>query len=232
MRLRKAKVICIKQLKEIVKNKELLIQLIMFPVLAVFLNTAVKVPDMPDHFFVVLFATMYIGMAPLTCMASIIAEEKEKNTLRMLLMSDVHVAEYLSGIGICIFALCLVGAGVFTVLTGFAPGAALCFLAVMAAGILISMLLGAAIGIWSRSQMAAASVTVPVMLVFSFLPMIAQFNAAAKRISDLTYTGRIGMMLSHIGHIPDAGVYAGVILVNLAIVIAVFVAGYRRSRMI
>ena len=35
----------------------------------------------------------------------------------------------------------------------------------------VSLLLGAAVGIGSGSQMAATSVTVPVMLLFSFSPM-------------------------------------------------------------
>ena len=42
--------------------------------------------NMPDNFFVNLFGIMYIGMTPLVCVSSIIAEEKECNTLRVLLM--------------------------------------------------------------------------------------------------------------------------------------------------
>lgn len=44
---------------------------------------------------------MYIGMAPLTSLVSIISEEREKHTLKALFFSDVKAREYLPGIGIC-----------------------------------------------------------------------------------------------------------------------------------
>lgn len=69
-----------KQLKDTLKNKTVLIQFIMFPMLTLIMNHTIAIDGMPENFFVNLFATMYIGMAPLTSMAAIIAEEKEKNT--------------------------------------------------------------------------------------------------------------------------------------------------------
>ena len=79
----------LKQIRETLKNKPILIQFLMFPVLAVVMENAVKIEDMPEHFFAKLFAVMFVGMAPLTCMSSVISEEKEKNTLRVLMMSNV-----------------------------------------------------------------------------------------------------------------------------------------------
>ena len=73
-----------KQCKDTLKNKTILIQFLMFPVMTVIMENAVEIPGMPEHFFVNLFAVMYVGMAPLTCMAAVISEEKEKNTLRVL----------------------------------------------------------------------------------------------------------------------------------------------------
>ena len=70
-----------KQLKDTLKNKTVLIQFIMFPMLTLIMNHTIAIDGMPENFFVNLFATMYIGMAPLTSIAAIIAEEKEKNTL-------------------------------------------------------------------------------------------------------------------------------------------------------
>ena len=62
-----------KQLKDTIKNKTVLIQFVMFPVLTVIMNNAVKIEGMPDNFFVNLFAAMFIGMAPLTSIASVIS---------------------------------------------------------------------------------------------------------------------------------------------------------------
>ena len=96
-----------KQMKDTFKNKEILIQFILFPVIAIIMENAINIEGMPERFFVTLFATMYIGMAPLTSMAAIIAEEKEKNTLRVLMLSNVKPAEYLMGTGSYIWLICM-----------------------------------------------------------------------------------------------------------------------------
>ena len=111
-----------KQIRDTLKNKMVLIQFLMFPVLVVIFENVVKIEDMPEHFFVKLFAVMFVGMAPLTCMSAIIAEEKEKNTLRVLLMSNVKPAEYLVGVGSYVFVMCSAGMAVFAVVGGYSGG--------------------------------------------------------------------------------------------------------------
>jgi ABC-type Na+ efflux pump permease subunit len=129
-----------------------------------------KMENMPEHFFVKLFAVMFVGMAPLTCMSAIISEEKEKNTLRALMMSNVKPFEYLIGVGAYVFIMCIIGAVVFAVCGGYEGKDLLVFMTVMGAGILLSALTGAVIGVFSKNQMSATSITIPVMMIFSFLP--------------------------------------------------------------
>ena len=105
-------VIIKKQIKDTLKNKTVLIQFVMFPVLTLIFENAIDIPDMPELFFTKLFSVMYMGMAPLVAVASIIAEEKEKNTLRVLTMANVKAWEYLAGIGIYVWTICMAGAGV------------------------------------------------------------------------------------------------------------------------
>lgn len=151
-----------KQWLDIRKNKTILIQLFMFPVLAVIMENSVNMEGMPEHFFVNLFAVMYVGMAPLTSMAAIIAEEKEKNTLRVLLQADVTPASYLFGIGSLVFLGCMAVGVVFAVTGGYRGRDAIWFLLLLAFGILVSMVIGAGIGTAGRNQMSATSITVPV----------------------------------------------------------------------
>ena len=47
-----------KQLKDTLKNKTVLIQFAMFPVLTLIMNGSIKKEGMPENFFVNLFATM------------------------------------------------------------------------------------------------------------------------------------------------------------------------------
>ena len=98
-----------KQIKDTLRNKTILIQFLMFPAMTLIMSHTVRLPDMPENFFVNLFASMYIGMAPLTSMSAVISEEKEKNTLRVLIMSNVKPYEYLLGVGSYVWLACMVG---------------------------------------------------------------------------------------------------------------------------
>lgn len=196
--MRKIRTIFIKQLKDTVKNKAVLIQFILFPVMAVIMENAIDIADMPEHFFVLLFSSMYVGMAPLTCVSAIISEEKETGTLGMLRMSNVRAWEYLAGIGIYVFALCMVG-GVVLAWTGEYKGRDMgAFLLVMAGGVLISMLIGAVIGLASKNQMSGISVSVPVTMVFSFLPMLSMFNEKIRDIAKFVYSYEVQDALGRI----------------------------------
>lgn len=188
-----------KQLKETLKNKSILIQFLMFPVMVLVMENAIVLEGMPEHFFVKLFAVMFVGMAPLTCISSIISEEKEKDTLRALMMSNVHPFEYLIGIGLYVWLMCMVGAAVFAVTGGYESKDFLMFMLIMAAGILLSELTGAVIGVFSKDQMAATSVTVPVMMVFSFLPMLSMFNESIEKIARVTYSQQLSILINGLG---------------------------------
>ena len=156
-----------RQLKDILKNKT---------ILTLVMNHAITIDGMPENFFVNLFATMYVGMAPLTSMAAIIAEEKEKNTLRVLMMSNVRPHEYLLGIGSYVSLACVMGAFVICAAGSYKPWEKVIFMGIMAIGIPVSLLVGAVIGVWSQTQMMATSVSIPVMMIFSFVPMLSLFN--------------------------------------------------------
>lgn len=88
-----------KQVKDTFKNKVVLIQFILYPTLAFIMENAITIDNMPKGFFTKLFAIIFIGMTPLMSIASIISEEKENHTLKVLLMSNVKPVSYLMGIG-------------------------------------------------------------------------------------------------------------------------------------
>lgn len=217
-----------KQLKDTLKNKTVLIQFVLFPALTWIMTGALKIEDMPENFFVTLFATMYAGMAPLTSMAAILAEEKETNTLRVLIFSNVKPHEYLLGVGIYVWGICMVGAGVICAAGGYDLRASAAFLGILAVGILTSLLIGAAIGTWSRTQMMATSVTVPVMMVFSFLPMLSMFNGTIAKIAKFTYSEQISRMLGGVGHFSLTAEAGCILCANILLAAALFSAAYKR----
>lgn len=214
-----------KQIKDTFKNKTILIQFIMFPILAVIMENGIKIEGMPEHFFANLYAVMYIGMAPLTSMAAVISEEKEKNTLRVLLMSNVKPVEYLLGIGGYIWLICMLGSCVFGICGEYRGKTWGNYMFIMAVGTLVSILIGAAIGTWSKNQMMATSIVVPVMIVFSFLPMISMFNTNIEKISKITYSGQINLLIKKAEISTES---MAVILLNMVIAMILFGYAYKK----
>ena len=220
-------VIIKKQLKDTLKNKTVLIQFIMFPLMTLVMENAISLPDMPELFFTKLFSVMYIGMAPLTSAAAIISEEKEKNTLRVLMMANVKPWEYLLGVGTYVWILCMAGAGIMA--TGLPASDIPFYLGVMAAGFVISIALGACIGIFSSNQMTATSLFVPVMLVFSFSPMLAMFNDKIEKVARIFYTQQLRVLMNQMsfeGIKPESIL---ILTVNAVLAIALFFVAFKRK---
>lgn len=219
----------LKQIKETFRNKTILIQFLMFPVMVIIMENAIKLENMPEHFFVKLFAVMFVGMAPLTCMSAIISEEKEKNTLRALMMSNVKPFEYLLGVGAYVFIMCIIGAVVFAVCGGYEGKDLLVFMAVMGAGILLSSLTGAVIGVFSKNQMSATSITIPVMMIFSFLPMLSMFNESIEKVARITYSQQMSILINGIGNSAIKPESVVIIAVNFVVASILFTLAFRKK---
>ena len=218
-------VIIKKQIKDTIKNKTILIQFILFPLMTIVMENAINIDGMPEHFFTKLFAVMYIGMAPLVSTASVIAEEKEKNTLRVLMMADIRPWQYLTGIGIYIWTVCMIGAAVMS--AGLPAKDRPFFLLIMGAGVVISIMAGACVGVGSKNQMMATSTVMPVMLVLSFAPMLSMFNESIKKVSTVVYTQQLRLLLDEPGWTWGTGL--AVLFLSAAVCVILFFLIYRKK---
>lgn len=218
-----------KQLMDTFKNKTILIQFLLFPIMSVIMERTVHLDGMEAHYFAKLFSIMYMGMAPLTSIASIIAEEKEKNTLRVLLMANVKPYQYLIGVGFYVWVICMCGAGVIAAAAGFVGEELFVFLVIMGVGILISIMVGATIGIFVKNQMMGTSLVMPVMLIFSFLPMLAMFNDSIKKVATVTYTQQMNLLMEGMKFSELTTEGGFIILGNLIVFILLFFAAYRKN---
>ncbi len=209
-----------KQCKDTLKNKTVLIQFVLFPLMTLIMERAVSLENMPDLFFTKLFSVMYIGMAPLTAMASIISEEKEKNTLRVLLMANVRSWQYLLGAGVYVLLICMAGAGVMS--TGLPAEDIPIYLLLMGTGFLISIAAGACVGIYAKNQMVATSVVMPVMMILAFAPMMALFNDKIEKVAQFFYTQQLSLILLNLPSHRADGNGILILAVNAAVILAMF----------
>lgn len=214
-----------KQLKDTLKNKTILIQFILFPFMTLLMENAISIDNMPDLFFVKLFSIMYIGMAPLTSVSAIMAEEKEKNTLRVLMMANVKPWQYLAGVGIYVFTICMIGAGLMsTCLKTEVIGTYLC---IMAFGFLISIVAGACIGTFAKNQMSATSLVMPIMMVLAFAPMIASFNEKIEKFARYLYTQQLSEIMNELSFQNVSSQSMIIIAVNSVVLLLAFFFVYR-----
>lgn len=215
-----------KQVKDTFKNKAVLIQFILYPALAFIMENAITIDNMQKGFFTKLFAIIFIGMTPLMSMASIISEEKETHTLKALLMSNVKPASYLIGIGAYIVGLCFIGAVCFYFGSPYGLKEGLRFIGVMMVGVIVSMVVGAAIGMMSKNQMMATSITMPVMMILAFLPMLANFNEKIEKVARITYSQQLNTMIAEIDTLKISTENVLVISINTLLAIVLFIIAY------
>lgn len=196
-------VILKKQLKDMVKNKTICIQFILFPVMALVMESTIRFDGMPDHFFVKLFSVMYVGMAPVTALSAIISEEKEK--------------------------ICMSGAAVMGITAGFRGKQFAFYMLVMGFGILVSVVEGSAIGIFAKNQMMATSLVMPVMLLFSFLPMISLFHDKIRKFAEITYTQQMSLLLEQMSFRGMGREDLGILCLNLLVFSIFFGMAYKKN---
>ena len=216
-----------KQLKDTLKNKTILIQFILFPIMTLIMEYAITLDGMPELFFTKLFSIMYIGMAPLTSVAAIISEEKEKNTLRVLIMSNVKPWQYLTGVGLYVWLICMAGAGVMA--TRLDMEAITFYMCIMGIGFAISIIAGACIGIYSKNQMSATSLVIPVMMILAFLPMLAMFNDKIAKVAKIFYTQQLKVCLDNMKVTNITKETVMVVIVNILVLIGMYGITYKRK---
>ncbi len=181
--MRNVLIIIKKQLKDTIKNKTILIQFLLFPIMTLIMEYAIVIDGMPELFFTKLFSIMYIGMAPLTSVAAIISEEKREEHTARSYDGKCETLAISDGRG----NICLVdlhgSAGAMSHRLDL--DAIPFYMCIMGIGFAISIVAGACIGIYSKNQMSATSVVMPVMMLLAFLPMLSMFNNNIAKVARL-----------------------------------------------
>jgi ABC-2 type transport system permease protein len=103
------------------------------------------------------------------------------------------------------------------------------YLCVIMLGLVISIILGAAVGVMAKDQMAATSLAVPVMCLFSFLPMMAQFNDTIAKVAKYFYTQQLYLALSDINNVKIGTEGLIIIAVNAVVILGFFVLAFRKE---
>jgi len=234
-----------KQFKGSVKNPEILIQFMIYPVMALVMgfmtNIDLDVYGLPQEMLdamaanmpnlVTMMACMFAGMALIPAVAGIIAEDIERKSLRFLTMAGVKPTAYLIGVGSVIFLVSVLSSVAFSFIGGFSGPDFWIFTAAMLSGVAASVVLGATIGILTKSQQSATALSMPIALVLGFGPMMAQFNDTAARVLHIFYTQQLNLVADYLGYGGDTPLWQsfGIMWANIVVIGVLFAVVYRKK---
>jgi ABC-2 type transport system permease protein len=227
--MRSAKEIFIKQAKDIFRNPMMLVQFIIFPAVAFIMTELVTKSneDIPSNMFVTMMAAIFAGMALITSAAGVIAEDKERKSIRFLVMAGVKPHEYLLGTGGFILLAGLIVSVAFGFIGTFTGTEFVKFITVMAGSVAASIMLGASIGMLSKNQQAATAAAVPAAFILGFAPMIASFNPTVEKVANVLYTQQLNVIVNDFSaNFTQAMTVIGI---NVAVLLIYFVFAYTKK---
>ncbi|MCL2854681.1 MAG: ABC transporter permease [Defluviitaleaceae bacterium] len=193
-----------KQMKDTLKNMGVLIQFIIYPLVAFAMTVLMDTAAIPYEVLAVMpnmvnvMAAVFAGMALVSSAAAIIAEDKEKKSLRFLVMANVKPPAYLLGVGGTVFFVSIFTSVAFSFISGFGGVDFWIFLASMMSGVTASILLGATIGLLTKNQQSATAIAMPIAMVLGFGPMMAGFNDTIARVLHITYTQQLNVVSDYL----------------------------------
>ena len=205
----------IKQCKDSFRNLPSLMILIIYPVVAFIMITAMNGEDNMGNIFIPMFAAMHCSFAPLVISSNILSEEKEKGTLRSLVMAGVSRVKYLLSLFLFVLVAVMMTGSTFLLMKPVTSSYVGNFAAAMLLGSSVSAVVGLCIGLCSGNVTAANGIAVPVGLVFALLPMLGQFNESLSKAAEFTYSGQLRTVFEGADYTTQTWLIPAVYLVAL-----------------
>ena len=119
----------------------------------------------------------------------ILSEEKEKKNLRTLLVSGVKRSEYLASTLILPFFLTLIIMGAVPLILDISIDNLFNYSVVVISTSIVIILLYLFLGLVTRTQVEAQIVSIPVMLLVAFLPMLSNLDQSISKFVDYSFMG-------------------------------------------
>ncbi|WP_238881862.1 ABC transporter permease [Clostridium sp. YIM B02551] len=162
------------------------------------------------------------------CMAMLIAEEKEKNTLRTLMLSGVSAGEFIAGKALITLLL----TEIIDIIIFYLIGIEVKYLGIyvlLTTPVIFTMIeLGAVIGILSPNQMSTGVIGMPILFAFLMLPIFSRFNETIENIAAIIPNTHMNTMLekSFKGEGLGAGDIKGIAIMIAWIIIGALIFAY------
>ncbi len=214
-----------KDFKNCVMNKNLLVSLaipVLFCVLYNYLFS--DMIGMDGAYVLQLCAIMSIAIVPATILPMMIAEEKEKYTLRSLMLANVKGIEFLAAkLEVCLVLTLIDALLIFFLAGGEAEHLIVYIAAVLLASFGLSFL-GAVTGLLAKDQSSAGTISTPLLLIIMIPPLFSGLNEVITKIAVLVPTTSFRTMF--LSAVNGKDLFGKDNVIAFAVCIAWIVVGY------
>ncbi|PYZ96319.1 ABC transporter [Alteribacter lacisalsi] len=200
-----------KDLKELATNMFVLSTMVMPIVFALFFGRGQEVP-VEMHVMIINLA--FVAVAAYV-QSVVIAEEKEKHTLRGLMMSPATTTEILAGKSLVSILLTALTVGLCLRLSGFETGNWLLIGAGMALSLVFYVALGTLLGLLTRSLMEASVVITPIIFILGMGTIFTELIRNQTILTVIEYLPNF--QLESLAAAVESGAGAGDVAGSLAL---------------
>lgn len=189
MNLRRILALFTKEVQDLRRNTSIISMLLVPPLMTFLWSGLMKLPADSAYTIGTLFAVVMVGVySP----AMMFAEEKEKHTLRVLMLSPATPLEIILSKGLVTFlVIVLVSALLIPISTVAVQSIGLLALILLLGGVFV-ILLGFIIGLLSPNQMATGYIGMPIYLLLLLVPILGQQVPVLKTLAKLVPTSAVG----------------------------------------
>ena len=142
--------------------------------------------DMPPHFLLNMVTGMTLALVPTSFLSMLVAEEKEKNTLRVLMLSGVKAPEFITSKVLLTLLLVEALSTACFFVTGGEGRMLPTYLFLVTLASIGLLLIGATIGLLCKDQMSTGVLATPISLVLLLPPMLGNINGVLAAIAKFT----------------------------------------------
>lgn len=121
---------------------------------------------------------MAFSMVTTYVQCCLIAEEKEKNTLRSLMLSPASLGDILIGKSLFVLIVTIVVVAMTIFLVGYDPANLFIIAIVLVLSAVFYIAMGTVCGLFAKSIMEGSIIVLPVIFIFSFAPIILGLSEA------------------------------------------------------
>lgn len=231
MKLARVNAIVIKELQDIKANMNVSV-MYLIPVLMAVLYKFL-IPGMPKGMPLGMGLLFLVVMVGMYVPSMLIAEEKEKNTIEVLMLSPAKPAEVLIGKGVLTMVSILITATILVLVVGEGSAHVSVMLVSTVLCSVASILIGMMVGLLSPNQMSTGIYGMPIYMLLLLMPMLSMsgnniINAIAKVFPTYYYYDMLMKAWTNDAALRTMGLDMGVLAGSIVVCFVILLALYRK----